>query len=89
MMPDVAGAALLLSGSPELSLLAKATVILAVGIGVTHIARTARASVRHLIIATANRAQPGAEEPTHRSGPVPGVPRRAPVIGDQYSLKMR
>ena len=52
MMPDFAGAAVLLSSSPELSLLVKATLILAVAIGATQLARTARASARHLIIAT-------------------------------------
>jgi beta-lactamase regulating signal transducer with metallopeptidase domain len=52
MMPNLSEAALFVSDSIELSLLAKATLILAVGLVVTRFARTARASVRHLVIAT-------------------------------------
>jgi beta-lactamase regulating signal transducer with metallopeptidase domain len=51
MMPSLSGAALLLSGSLELSLLAKATLVLAVGLIVARFAYTARASVRHLVMA--------------------------------------
>ena len=53
MMPTLSGAVLLLSGSPELSLLAKATVILAVALVTARLAATARASARHLVMATA------------------------------------
>jgi len=52
MVPSLSSAALLLSGSPELSLLAKATLLLAVGLLAARFAHTARASVRHLVIAT-------------------------------------
>jgi len=52
MIPNLSGAALWLSNSFELSLLAKATLILFTGLAVTASARTARASARHLVIAT-------------------------------------
>ena len=52
MIPNLSGAALLLSNSFELSLLAKATLIVLAGLAVTAFARTARASARHLVIAT-------------------------------------
>lgn len=52
MIPNLSGAALWLSNSFELSLLAKATLILLAGLAVTALARTARASARHLVIAT-------------------------------------
>jgi bla regulator protein blaR1 len=52
MIPNLSGAALWLSNSFELSLLVKATLILLAGLGVTALARTARASARHLVIAT-------------------------------------
>ena len=50
-MSDLSGAALLFSSSFELSLLAKATLILIGGLAVAAFARTARASARHLVIA--------------------------------------
>jgi beta-lactamase regulating signal transducer with metallopeptidase domain len=53
MMSNFSGAALLLSEYFELSLLAKATLILIGGLAVTAFAKTARASARHLVIATA------------------------------------
>ena len=52
MIPSLSGAALWLSNSFELSLLAKATIILLAGLAVTALARTARASARHLVVAT-------------------------------------
>ena len=52
MMPNLSGAALCCRNSFELSLLAKATLILLAGLAVTALARTARASARHLVIAT-------------------------------------
>ena len=52
MIPNLSGAALLLSNSFELSLVAKATLIVLGGLAVTAFARTARASARHLVIAT-------------------------------------
>jgi len=52
MMPDLSGVALLLSNSFELALVAKATLILLAGLAVIAFARTARASARHLVIAT-------------------------------------
>ena len=52
MMPSLSDTALLLSRSLELSLLAKATIILIAGLAVTRLSRTARASVRHLVIAS-------------------------------------
>ena len=51
MSRAVADAVLLLSGSPELSLIAKATLVLLAGLAVAHVARHARASVRHLVVA--------------------------------------
>ena len=51
MIPNLSDAALMLSGSPELSLIAKATLILLFGLTITQIARTSRASVRHVVIA--------------------------------------
>ena len=53
MIPNLSGAALLLSDYFELSLLAKASLILIGGLAVTALARTARASARHFVIATA------------------------------------
>lgn len=50
MSGAVADAALLLSQSPELSLIAKATLILLVGLAAIQFARHARASVRHLVV---------------------------------------
>jgi beta-lactamase regulating signal transducer with metallopeptidase domain len=50
MSRAVADAALLLSQSPELSLIAKATLILLVGLAAIQFARHARASVRHLVV---------------------------------------
>lgn len=50
-MPSLPDAALLLSQTFELSLLLKATAILLTGLVVTQLARKARASVRHLVIA--------------------------------------
>jgi beta-lactamase regulating signal transducer with metallopeptidase domain len=52
MIGNLAGAALVFSNSFELSLVAKATLMLAAGLAVLALARTARASVRHLVIAT-------------------------------------
>jgi beta-lactamase regulating signal transducer with metallopeptidase domain len=52
MMSKLLAAALLLSNSFELSWLAKATLILIAGLAVIAFARTARASARHLVIAT-------------------------------------
>lgn len=52
MIPNLSGAALLFSNSFELSLVAKATLIVLGGLAVTAFARTARASARHLVIAT-------------------------------------
>lgn len=51
MLHDLAGAALWVSGSLELSLLAKATLVLAVGSIATRFGSTVRASVRHLVAA--------------------------------------
>ncbi|HET9703105.1 MAG TPA: M56 family metallopeptidase [Vicinamibacterales bacterium] len=50
MSRTVADTALLLSQSPELSLVAKATLILLVGLAAIQFARHARASVRHLVM---------------------------------------
>jgi len=52
MIQSLSDTALLLSRSVELSLLAKATVILIAGLVVTRLSRTARASLRHLVIAS-------------------------------------
>jgi beta-lactamase regulating signal transducer with metallopeptidase domain len=52
MIQSLSDTALLLSRSVELSLVAKATIILIVGLAVTRLSRTARASVRHLVIAS-------------------------------------
>lgn len=52
MMPALTEIALWLSRTIELSLLAKATVLLAAALLVTRLARHSRASVRHLVIAT-------------------------------------
>ncbi|MDP3717479.1 MAG: M56 family metallopeptidase [Acidobacteriota bacterium] len=52
MVPSLSSAALLLSGSFELSLLVKATLLLAVGLIAARFAHRARASVRHLVIST-------------------------------------
>lgn len=53
MTPNLSSAALILSGSPELLLLAKATVILSAALVITRFAARSRASARHLIVATA------------------------------------
>jgi beta-lactamase regulating signal transducer with metallopeptidase domain len=53
MTTSMSDFALLLSQSIELSLLAKATLILMAGLVVTQLTRTARASARHLVIASA------------------------------------
>ena len=53
MIPSLSDTLLLLSRSVELSLLAKATLILIAALAVTRLSRTARASLRHLVIATA------------------------------------
>ena len=50
MSRTVADAALLLSGSPELAIIAKATLVLLAGLAVAQFARHARASVRHLVV---------------------------------------
>ena len=52
MIQSLADTALLLSRSVELSLVAKATIILIAALAVTRLSRTARASVRHLMIAS-------------------------------------
>jgi beta-lactamase regulating signal transducer with metallopeptidase domain len=52
MIPNLSGAALWFSNSFELSLLAKATLLVIAGLAATAFARTARASARHLMIAT-------------------------------------
>jgi beta-lactamase regulating signal transducer with metallopeptidase domain len=52
MMPSMSDAALLLSQTIELSLVVKATLILLAGLVATKLTRTARASVRHLVIAS-------------------------------------
>jgi beta-lactamase regulating signal transducer with metallopeptidase domain len=52
MMPAFTDAALWLSRTVELSLLAKATLLLAAALTATRLARHARASVRHLVIAS-------------------------------------
>ena len=52
MIPNLSGAALLLSNSFELSLVAKATLMLLAGLAAIAFARSARASARHLVIAT-------------------------------------
>ena len=52
MMPAFTDVALWLSRTIELSLLAKATLLLAAALTVTRLARHSRASVRHLVIAT-------------------------------------
>ena len=53
MTTSMSDFALLLSQSIELSLLAKATLILLAGLVITQLTRTARASARHLVIAGA------------------------------------
>lgn len=53
MMTTVGNAMLWISASAELSLLAKATVIVAVALVVARLASRARASARHMVIATA------------------------------------
>src|SRR5829696_2953201 len=53
MSTNLSGAALLLSDYFQLSLLAKASLILIGGLAITALARQARAAVRHLVIATA------------------------------------
>jgi beta-lactamase regulating signal transducer with metallopeptidase domain len=52
MIANLSGAALVFSSSFELSLVAKATLILLAGLAVIAFARNARASARHLVIAT-------------------------------------
>ena len=52
MMPSMSDVALLLSQTVELSLIVKATLILCAGLIITQLARRARASVRHLVMAT-------------------------------------
>jgi beta-lactamase regulating signal transducer with metallopeptidase domain len=52
MMSSASDVALLLSQSVELSLLMKATLILVAGLVITQLTRTARASARHLVIAS-------------------------------------
>jgi beta-lactamase regulating signal transducer with metallopeptidase domain len=52
MIPNLSGAALLFSNSFELSLVAKATLIVVGSLAATAFARTARASARHFVIAT-------------------------------------
>jgi beta-lactamase regulating signal transducer with metallopeptidase domain len=52
MIANLSDAALTFSNSFELSLVAKATLILLAGLAVIAFARTARASARHLVIAT-------------------------------------
>jgi len=52
MVASLSSAALLLSGSLELSLLVKATLLLAIGLIAARFAHKARASVRHLVIST-------------------------------------
>ena len=52
MMPAVNDLALWLSRTVELSLLVKATVLLAAALTVTRISRHSRAAVRHLVIAS-------------------------------------
>jgi beta-lactamase regulating signal transducer with metallopeptidase domain len=52
MMSSASDLALLLSQSVELSLLMKATLILVAGLVITQLTRTARASARHLVIAS-------------------------------------
>ncbi len=52
MIRSLSNAVVQMSGSDELSLLVKATLILLAGLTVMWFARTARASVRHLVIAT-------------------------------------
>src|SRR4026209_877572 len=52
MLNAVAGAVVFLSRSPELALLAKATLILLSCLAITRMTRRARASARHVIIAT-------------------------------------
>jgi beta-lactamase regulating signal transducer with metallopeptidase domain len=52
MIQSLSDTALLLSRSVELSLVAKATIILIAGLAATRLSRTARASVRHLVIAS-------------------------------------
>ena len=53
MMPSLSDAVLWVSRSIELSILLKATIILAAGLAATRLSRTARASVRHLVMASA------------------------------------
>ena len=52
MIANVSDAALLLSGSIELLLIVKATLLLLICLAITQIAHNARASVRHLVIAS-------------------------------------
>lgn len=52
MIAQLASLAVQISSSPELSLLAKATLILLAALAATAISRRARASVRHLVVAT-------------------------------------
>ena len=53
MIASLSDAALLLSGSIELALLAKATLILLAALLITQLASRSRASVRHVVIASA------------------------------------
>ena len=52
MLNAIAEAVVFLSRSPELALLTKATLMLLSGLAIARVARRARASVRHVIIAT-------------------------------------
>src|SRR4051812_30557783 len=52
MMATLSGVVLMLSGSTELSLIVKATVLLIAALAGAGLARRARASVRHVMIAT-------------------------------------
>src|SRR5262245_1072082 len=51
MLNTIAGAVVFLSRSPELQLLAKATLILFASLAIARLATRARASARHMIIA--------------------------------------
>ena len=53
MMQSLSDVALWLSRSIELSIIVKATIVLGGALVVTHLSRTARASVRHLVVAGA------------------------------------
>ncbi len=86
MIRSLSSAVVEMSGSDELSLLVKATLILAIALSVMWLARTARASVRHLVIATAFAALIAlpiliASVPSMTIEVPAGEPRVPPTVG--------